>query len=90
VMIANFSDEDLPYALNILSILREANIPSEIYPDTQKMKKQFAYADARKIPYVILAGSDERKSGVVAVKNLLTGNQEMIAANELVEYLKES
>jgi histidyl-tRNA synthetase len=89
VMIANFSDDDLPYALNILSILREANIPSEIYPDTQKMKKQFAYADARKIPYVILAGSDERKSGVVAVKNLLTGNQEMIAANELVEYFKE-
>ena len=87
VMVANFSEEDLPYALQIISVLRDSGISSEIYPDSAKMKKQFAYADAKKIPFVILAGTDERKANVVAVKDLITGTQEQISVADIVNYI---
>ena len=54
------------------------------------MKKQFSYADSRKIPYVLLAGEEEIKSGKLTLKNMSTGTQESLTVSEIIEYLKKN
>lgn len=86
-LIVNFGKEDLAYALQLLQDLRQAGVNAELYPDAAKMKKQLAYADSNKIPFAVLAGSDERLAGRATVKHLLTGQQQQIEKDKLAAYL---
>jgi histidyl-tRNA synthetase len=88
VLIVNFGDQDVMYCLELLNNLQNAGIPSEFYPDPFKLKKQFAYADAQKIRYVVVAGENEIREGLLTVKNMLTGEQVKITAEELVMMVK--
>jgi histidyl-tRNA synthetase len=88
VLVVNFGREELPELLRITRYLRDAGIPSEIYPDSVRLKKQFAYADARKIPWVIVAGSDEIAGGKATVKDMRTGAQITVPLSELPAYIK--
>ncbi|MFZ2287480.1 MAG: histidine--tRNA ligase [Bacteroidales bacterium] len=74
-LVINFGKKELPDLLKIVRSLRDAGIATELYPDPVKLKKQFSYADAQKIPLVIIAGSNEMAAGVVTVKNMKTGEQ---------------
>jgi len=87
ILLVNFGDGALGPVLSLLSGLRAAGIAAELYPEDAKMKKQMAYADARKIPFVGLLGEEESKRGVVAVKNMQTGKQEEIPFADLATYL---
>ena len=87
-LVVNFGGEELPELLKIIRSLREAGITSEIYPDTVKLKKQFAYADAQKIPWVIIAGSDEIAQRNATVKDMRTGAQTTVPLSELPLYIK--
>jgi histidyl-tRNA synthetase len=82
-LVVNFGREELPELLKIIRSLREAGIPSEIFPDAVKLKKQFAYADAQKIPWVIIAGSDEIAGQKATVKDMRTGAQTTVSLSEL-------
>lgn len=84
VLIVNFGGEETAYALEILRKLRSENINTELYPDAVKMKKQMSYADERKIPFVILTGSDERNAKQVTIKNMKTGDQQKVSFNEMI------
>jgi histidyl-tRNA synthetase len=53
------------------------------------MKKQFKYADDKNIPFVVLAGTDEIASGTPGLKNMQTGEQWNVKAEELLSVLKE-
>lgn len=75
VLIANFGAEDEPFALDILQKLRAANINSELFPESEKLKKQFDYADKKQIPYLLIFGEKERSEGIVQMKELATGTQ---------------
>ncbi|HEY1010327.1 MAG: histidine--tRNA ligase [Daejeonella sp.] len=75
VMISNFDQNAEKYALPLLQKLRMAGINSELYPSSAKLKKQLNYADDKKIPYVILIGSDEMESNVLTLKNMKSGDQ---------------
>jgi histidyl-tRNA synthetase len=59
-----------------------------MYPEAAKMKKQFSYADNKKIPYTIIIGPDEAASGMYQLKNMLTGEQHKITAAEIIEKLR--
>jgi histidyl-tRNA synthetase len=87
-MIVNFGPAEISYALKILSILHKKGISSEIYPDPAKMKKQLAYADSRNIPYVIIAGDDEIRSGQVTIKIMGTGDQKKIDIGGLESFFQ--
>ncbi len=87
ILFVNFGSASLASVLKTVSSLRAKGIAAEIYPDEAKMKKQMAYADARKIPFVGLAGEDEISRGVIAVKNMLSGAQEEVPVNNLAAYL---
>ncbi len=90
VLVINFGGDDLSYALKITSLLRGAGVNTELYPDDAKIKKQMGYADSLAIPFVIIAGSDERNANEVTIKDMRKGEQVIIAFAELVNYLKNN
>lgn len=89
LMIVNFGEKETDYAHKILDTLHKLNVRSELYPDAVKMKKQFSYADAKKIPYIIIAGEDEIKNNSLTIKTLSTGEQNNISLNDLSLFVKE-
>ena len=88
VLFVNFGTEEEKNCLQIVSKLRNKNISAEIYPESAKLKKQMSYADNKNIPYVVLAGNNEIKSGKLALKNMKTGEQKSLLIEELIEFLK--
>ncbi|MBL0097802.1 MAG: histidine--tRNA ligase [Bacteroidetes bacterium] len=87
ILVVNFGEEDIPYSLGLLQQLRKAGVNAEMYPDPAKMKKQFSYADDRGIPFVLVAGSEERKAGTVVLKNMTEGSQQPLAVDELISMM---
>ena len=88
VMFVNFGETEERYCLPLLSSLRQAGISSEIYPDSDKMKKQMVYANRKSIQFVALAGESEIEKGMINLKNMETGEQQLISVAELVPALK--
>jgi len=88
VLIVNFGENETQYALKIIDVLRRLNVRSELYPDVVKLKKQMSYADAKKIPYIIIAGEDEITNNSITIKNMSTGGQKKIALDELSLFVK--
>ena len=87
LMLANFGEAEAAYGLGLVSRLRAVGIYAELYPDTVKVKKQMAYADAKLIKYVGLVGSDEMVAGKITLRNMVTGDQESVTEDELIELL---
>ena len=87
VLISNFDSNAEKYALPLLQQLRNAGINSEIYPSSAKLKKQLTYADDKNIPFVILIGSEEMESGLLTLKNMKSGKQQKISADQIVSIL---
>ena len=86
-LFVNFGPEEEKYCLKLLTGLRQAGIPSEIYPEPLKLKKQMEYANRKKIPFVILAGKDELESGLLTVKDMQSGEQKTLSPDELKNML---
>ena len=84
LLFINFGERETAYCLPMAAAARAAGVRTELYPDTAKMKKQMAYANAKGIPFVALAGEDEMARGMVTVKNMATGEQQMVVADGLV------
>ncbi len=89
VMFTNFDEIAEKYALPLVKKLRDENIKTEIYPDSAKLKKQFGYADVRKIPYVIVIGSDEMQNNLLTFRNMQNGEQQKMSIDEIIEVLKK-
>jgi len=90
VLVINFGKEELPSLMKIAGSLREAGIAAELYPEAVKLKKQFSYADARMIPFVVIAGSNELAAGQATVKIMKTGGQTAVSLSELPSFIRES
>jgi histidyl-tRNA synthetase len=88
VMIVNFGEAEFKYCLNVLDSLHSMGLSAEVFPEPAKMKKQMAYADAKKVPFVILAGEDEIKNNEITIKNMQTGEQKKIRLSELESFFK--
>ena len=88
VLFVNFGEKEAQYSLPIIANLRKAGIRSEIYPDSTKMKKQMSYANAKEIPFVAIIGETEMQEGKVMVKNMTTGEQQPVAKEDIVSYIK--
>ena len=82
-----FGPAETAYCLPIAAKVRQAGIATEVFPDAVKMKKQMAYANAKQIPFVVLAGDNEIKEGKVTLKNMETGEQQLVTPDELVKLL---
>jgi histidyl-tRNA synthetase len=85
LLFVNFGAKEEGYILSILNKIRNAGIPSEIYPEQAKLKKQMAYADSRKIPFVALMGENEMASGTITLRNMITGEQQEVTLDKLIQ-----
>ena len=85
VMITNFDETAAFYGLSILAKLRQSGCNAEMYPDTSKLKKQLDYADRKKIPFVILIGSNEIETGKLTLKDMRSGVQHQLTVDEIIE-----
>ena len=83
LLFINFGPTETQYILPIARKARDAGISTELYPDATKLKKQFAYANARHIPWVAIAGENEIASATVTLKNMLTGEQTTVTPDSL-------
>ena len=88
VLFINFGDKETTYCLPIVAQARQNGIRTEIYPDSAKMKKQMSYANAKGIPFVALAGENEISQGKVMLKNMATGEQNLVTPDELIAAVK--
>lgn len=89
LLFINFGEKETAYCLPIAAKARQAGIRTEVFPDSAKMKKQMSYANAKQIPYVALAGENEINEGKVTLKNMTTGEQMLVTADELLEILSK-
>ncbi|MFV0365316.1 MAG: histidine--tRNA ligase [Mangrovibacterium sp.] len=88
VMFSNFGTVEEAYCLPILQKLRAQGISAEIYPSEAKMKKQMTWADRKAIPYVAIVGESEMTENKVALKNMKTGEQQLLNIEELIATLR--
>jgi histidyl-tRNA synthetase len=88
LLFINFGEKETAYCLPAVAKAREAGIRTEIFPDSTKMKKQMSYANAKQIPFVALAGENEMAEGKLTLKNMLTGEQQLVTTEELIEKVK--
>lgn len=87
IMVANFGEKTLNKSLELTSLLRQKNIPTIFYPDSDKIGKQFKYASDKNIPFVALIGEDELAKNTVTIKNMSNGKQETISQNEILTFV---
>ena len=87
VLFINFGEKETAYSLPIIAKLRAQGIRCEIYPDASKMKKQMQYANQKTIPFVAMTGETEMAEGKVMLKNMATGEQQLVSPDELANSL---
>ena len=87
VLFINFGEKETSYCMPIIRAVRAAGIRAELYPDSAKMKKQMSYANAKQIPYVVLAGDNEIAESKVTMKNMESGEQQLVTCEELIKAL---
>ena len=84
LLFINFGQQETAYCLPVAARARQAGIRTEVFPDSAKMKKQMAYANAKQIPFVALAGENEISQGKLTLKNMETGEQQLLTPDELI------
>jgi len=89
VLVINFGEKELAYALRLAEVIRSTGISTELYPDAVKLKKQLSYAALKKIPFVVLAGEDEIAGNEATIRMMDTGEQTRVPLCELGHRLKQ-
>lgn len=89
LLFINFGEKETAYCLPIAAKARQAGIRTEVFPDSAKMKKQMSYANAKQIPFVALVGENEINEGKVTLKDMTTGEQMLVTADELLTKLSK-
>ena len=88
LLFINFGEKETAFCMPIAARLREEGIRTEVFPDSVKMKKQMSYANAKGIPFVALVGENEMDEGKVTLKNMTTGEQNLVTPDELVALMR--
>ena len=89
LLFINFGEKETAYCMPIISAARQAGIRAEMYPDNAKMKKQMSYANAKSIGFVALAGESEIEADKITLKDMATGNQQLITAEEMISLIMQ-
>lgn len=87
ILFVSFGDKELMYCLPWVNALRQKGINAEIYPEPAKMKKQMGYADNKNIPYVAIVGETEMNENKVMLKDMKSGNQQLMTLEEILTTL---
>jgi len=88
VLFLNFGEIESDYCLSLVKKLRDNNINTELYPASDKIKKQMTYANNKEVEFVVIVGEDEMNSGKLSVKNMKTGDQKNMSMSDLINLIK--
>ena len=88
VMVAIWNDETMGESLALAQALRAQGLRVDLYPEADKLGKQFKYASSRSIPFVAVIGDDERAQGKVGLKEMTTGAQRSVDQAEIVTFVR--
>ena len=88
LLFINFGEKEAAFSMQVLAKVRAAGIRAELFPDSSKMKKQMSYANAKAVPFVALVGENEMNAGKLTLKNMETGEQQLLSPEELIEVIK--
>ena len=86
VLFFNLGEKESKVAFELAQQLRKKNISCEIYHETSKFDKQFKYAEKKNIPFVVIIGEEEIRSGSCKLKNIVTGEQKDLTKEELLKF----
>ncbi len=87
VLFVNFGDKECDVCMQHATLFRAQGIRTEVFPESAKMKKQMGYADTHHIPYVALVGESEIEAGKIALKNMITGEQQLVTPQEAIDII---
>jgi histidyl-tRNA synthetase len=90
VLFTNFGEKEEMYCLPVVAQLRRYGVNAELFPESGKMKKQMNYANKKQIPFVVLAGESEMTDNKFTLKNMESGEQQLVSAEELIKILSTS
>ncbi len=86
VLFFNLGETESKKAFELAQQLRNKNIRCEIYHEQSKFDKQFKYAEKKNIPFVIIIGEEEIKTGSCKVKNIVSGKQREISFTDILDF----
>ena len=89
VMVAIWNEESIAESIKLAQDLRAAGLRVDLYPEADKLGKQFKYASSVGVPFVAVIGEDERAQGQVALKDMRSGEQRSVAHDEAAQWLKQ-
>lgn len=89
VLFINFGEKEIAYCMPIAQLMRKNGVSTEAYADSVKMKKQMNYANATGVSFVALVGENEMNEGKVTLKNMQTGEQQMVTPEEMLAIVKQ-
>ncbi len=89
VMVTIWNKESVAESIKLAQELRAAGLRVDLYPEADKLGKQFKYASALGIPYVAVLGPDEIANGQIAIKDMRSGDQQLVTHSAAVELLNE-
>ena len=87
IIFANFGEAEAALAYQWVTKLVGQGVRAELYPDSAKLKKQFDFADRKGIVYMAMVGTNEMGAAAIPVKNLSTGEQEVMSLEQIVALL---
>jgi len=90
VMVAVWNEESFRDSVKLAQELRAGGLRVDLYPEADKLGKQFKYASSRAIPFVVVVGDEERARGEVAIKDLRSGEQRSVSRNEVGKVMREN
>jgi histidyl-tRNA synthetase len=89
VMVTIWDENSFDDSLALATLLRSDGLRVDLYPEADKIGKQFKYASSREIPFVVIEGTDERARGEVTLKEMRTGEQKTMAHDRVAETIRE-
>ncbi|HEV7376550.1 MAG TPA: histidine--tRNA ligase [Pyrinomonadaceae bacterium] len=90
VMVTIWDEETINDSLALATELRGAGLRVDIYPEADKLAKQFKYASSRGIPFVVVVGEEERERGHVSLKDMNTGEQMTLPCDRVAATIREN
>ena len=81
--------EDLSHAISLATSLRNAGIRTQLYSEQKKFKAKMNYADKQRIPFVLFLGEDEINAGVIACKDMASGEQQKLSLADAIAHIHE-
>jgi histidyl-tRNA synthetase len=88
VMVSIWNEESVADSISLAQELRGAGLRVDLYPEADKLGKQFKYASAREIPIVAVVGDEESARGQVSIKDMRSGSQQSVKRENVIDAIR--